>query len=104
MLHNSTDLSIIDFEFTGGILFPDIISFNFSLSVDPYKERPIGSGEATSAIVFHPICQQSKFRDWPATHNETWVGCGSMEAEPFKSLAAGKLKWFQEFAITDIDV
>ena len=98
-MHNTTDLSIIDFEFTGGILFPDIIELNFSLTVDPLKERPVGSGEATSAVVLHPICMQSVFDSWPATADSTWVGCGSMDAEPFRSIAPGN---FSSYAVASM--
>jgi hypothetical protein len=90
VLHNNSEISITDFEFTGGILFPDIISLNFTLTVDPDQERPVGSGEAASAIVMHPICRQSQFLDWPAD-NLTYVGCGSMVAEAFTSIAPGTL-------------
>lgn len=84
--HNTTESTIIDFEFPGGLLFPDVVSLNFSMTVDPLKERPTGSGEAATAVVFHPICQQSEFFTWPPA--DTYAGCGSMTAEPFISLAA----------------
>ena len=44
-LNDNDEVSITDFEFVGGILFPDVISLNFTLSVDPDKERPVGSGK-----------------------------------------------------------
>ena len=72
----------------GGILFPDIISLNFSLSVDPAGDRPVGSGDAKAAAVMHPVCIQSVFNDFPVD-DQTYVGCGSMAAEPFTSTSAG---------------
>ena len=89
VLDTGDTVSVTDFEFTGGILFPDIISFNFSLTVDPNSERAIGSGEATTAIAMHPICIQSVFYDWPAD-DSTYVGCGTMTAETFISNSGGK--------------
>ena len=62
VVNDNSEVSITDFEFVGGILFPDIISLNFTLSVDPEKERPVGSGDAQTAIVMHPICIQSVFQ------------------------------------------
>ena len=50
VVNDNSEVSITDFEFVGGILFPDIISLNFTLSVDPEKERPVGSGDAQTAI------------------------------------------------------
>ena len=61
-LNDNDEVSITDFEFVGGILFPDVISLNFTLSVDPDKERPVGSGDAQTAIVMHPVCIQSVFQ------------------------------------------
>ena len=49
-MNDNNEVSITDFEFVGGILFPDIISLNFNLSVDPDKERPVGAGDAQTAI------------------------------------------------------
>ena len=89
VVNENAEVSITDFEFVGGILFPDIISLNFTLSVDPEKERPVGSGDAQTAIVMHPICIQSVFQSWPAD-TSTYVGCGSMYAEPFISTSPGK--------------
>ena len=88
VVNDNSEVSITDFEFVGGILFPDIISLNFTLSVDPEKERPVGSGDAQTAIVMHPICIQSVFQSWPAD-TSTYVGCGSMYAEPFISTSPG---------------
>lgn len=81
-------VSVTDFEFEGGILFPDIISLNFTMSVDPDKERPVGSGDLTTAIVMHPVCSQPTFHDWPADA-DTFVGCGSMYVDPFVSSSPG---------------
>ena len=88
MLDTGNEVSVTDFEFTGGILFPDIISLNFTLSVDPAGERPVGAGASNTGIVVHPVCIQSQFHSWPAD-GSTYVGCGSMVAEPFISLSAG---------------
>ena len=88
VLDTGETVSVTDFEFTGGILFPDIISLKFSLTVDPNSERAIGSGEATTAIAMHPICIQSVFYDWPKDEN-TYVGCGTMTAETFISNSGG---------------
>ena len=88
VLDTGSEVSVTDFVFTGGILFPDIISLNFTMSVDPDMERPVGSGEAKTAVVMHPVCIQSVFSDWPID-DETYVGCGSMAAVPFISVSPG---------------
>jgi hypothetical protein len=83
-------LSVTDFEFIGGILFPDKISLNFSLTIDPDEYRAVGSGKIDSSIVMHPLCRQSQFLDWPAK-KDTYVSCGSMASESFISRAKGTL-------------
>ena len=90
-MNGGAEVSVTDFEFTGGILFPDIINLNFSLTVDPDSERPVGSGDANTAIVMHPICKQSQFADWPEDEN-SFVSCGSLASEPFISSAPGNYK------------
>lgn len=99
MLDTGNEVSVTDFEFTGGILFPDIISLNFTLSVDPAGERPVGAGASNTGIVVHPVCIQSQFHSWPAD-GSTYVGCGSMVAEPFISLSAGTCIFFCQSSIT----
>ena len=88
IVQSTNEVSITDFEFVGGILFPDIISLNFTLSVDPNKDRPVGSGNANTAIVMHPICTQSQFQEWPKEPTD-FVGCGSMATASFVSTAPG---------------
>ena len=101
VVNENAEVSITDFEFVGGILFPDIISLNFTLSVDPEKERPVGSGDAQTAIVMHPICIQSVFQSWPAD-TSTYVGCGSMYAEPFISTSPGKYLFILKFKYSEM--
>ena len=62
--------------------------------MDPAKERPVGSGDANTAIVIHPICKQSIFAGWP-TSADDYVSCGSLASEPFVSTAPGKYLLFQ---------
>ncbi len=86
---NYDGVSITDISLEGGVYFPDVISLNFTLSVDPEKERPVGSGDLESAIVMYPICKQSVFADYPAD-TDTFIGCGSLYAESFTSSSPGK--------------
>ena len=56
--------------------------------MDPDKERPVGSGDANTAIVIHPICKQSIFAEWPDSTDD-YVSCGSLASESFVSTAPG---------------
>ena len=53
--------SSFDFEFNRGILYSDVVSLNFSLTVDPHgRGRP---GAKTAAVVLQPICNVSQHED-----------------------------------------
>jgi hypothetical protein len=80
-------------EFENGILFPDVITLNFSLSMDPHRQRPIGSGELVFSVVIAPVCQQSVYSGFPNSPT-TFVGCGGYVSESVGSLAPGKALLF----------
>ena len=62
-------------------LFADIISFNFSLTVDPTAVRLEGSGQIMGTIVLSPQCQQNIINGYPAA--DTVVKqCGDMSQIP----------------------
>eukprot|EP00094_Tigriopus_californicus_P011496 TCALIF_11101-PA protein Name:"Protein of unknown function" AED:0.09 eAED:0.09 QI:0/0.77/0.73/0.95/0.48/0.58/46/1495/2737 len=53
---NDTLLGGFDIVFPQGISFPDIISLNLTLTVDPENIRKPGSEEEVATIVLSPIC------------------------------------------------
>jgi hypothetical protein len=55
-----------EIQLSRGLLFPDFVAINFSLSVDPSRELPIGSGIKFAPIVVFPACQQSVFAGFPS--------------------------------------
>jgi hypothetical protein len=68
---------VIDISFPVGILFPDVISLNFSMIVDPYGERAWGKGPENSTVVMFPICRQYPFEGYPISASD-YVSCGGM--------------------------
>ncbi len=80
----------IDIEFADGITYADYINLNFSLSVDPNKELPVGMGIKNSSIMITPICKRSEF-DNPADSpnkyplaGEDFVACGPIMPIDFR--------------------
>ena len=52
--------------FDDGIMFPDIISLNFTLTVDPDGNMEKGKGDVDSMVVGYVLCRHSYFHNWPA--------------------------------------
>jgi len=69
--------SVIDIFFPVGILFPDVISLNFSMIVDPYGERAWGKGPENSTVVMFPNCIQWVHAGYPISASD-YVACGGM--------------------------
>jgi len=69
------DTHLFDFRFNEGITFPDIIELNFTLTVDPTKQRAIGSGTERSVIVVSPVCRRIPHNGVPA------LGGGNFEMQ-----------------------
>ena len=86
---NSTT-NVIDLLFPMGILFPDIISLNFSMIIDPDGIRPIGKGNETSTLVMFPLCQQSQFYNYPS-NTSGFVTCGGVSSKTLIANVPGKL-------------
>ena len=80
----------LELEFSNGFLFPDIATLNFSLTMDPDTERPIGSGEIIISVVVAPICQQSSFFGYPVNTTTSFTGCGGYVTESVGSVASGE--------------
>ena len=70
-----------DIILDGGIMFPDIISINFSVSVTEIED---GKGEVHSMVVGYLLCKHSYFQKWP----ENIEQCGPFSGvkEGFSSL------------------
>ena len=85
-------------QFENGILFPDVISLNFTLTMDPYSERPIGSGELVFSVVAAPICQQSVYLTFPTT-TTAFVGCGGYVSKSVSSMAPGMRRIFSSLVL-----
>ena len=54
-----------DIVFDDGIMFPDIISINFTLTVDPDGNMEKGKGDVDSMVVGYVLCRHSYFHSWP---------------------------------------
>lgn len=80
----------LELEFANGFLFPDIASVNFSLTMDPDAERPIGSGEIIISTVVAPICQQSSYLGYPVNTTTSFTGCGGYVTKTVGSVAPGE--------------
>ena len=85
---NQTDVPL-ELEFSNGFLFPDIAAINFSLTMDPNADRPIGSGELIVSVVVAPICQQSSYFGYPVNTTTSFTGCGGYVTESVGSIAPG---------------
>ena len=72
-----------------GILFPDIISLNFSMIIDPDGIRPIGKGDELSTIVMFPLCQHTRFNNYPSNASE-FVACGGVSTKTLIANVPGK--------------
>ena len=71
--------------FSQGLTFRDIVTLNFSLTVDPDEFRAPGSGSAVSAIVFTPVCEVDNVYGTVGTT----VQCGPRQTVPFINIAPG---------------
>ena len=87
-----------DIEFTQGIMYPDIISLNFSLTLDSLGTVLVGSGIRTAAVVLQPLCIVSDFPDlngdqYPGgTINPgDFIACGPPAGAEIEFVAPGKL-------------
>jgi len=80
----------LEIEFPTGFLFPDVVQVNFTLTMDPYGDRPIGSGELIVSVVAAPICQQTPFWGFPPT-GTVFAGCGGYATKSVGSVAPGKI-------------
>lgn len=65
----------VNFLFYNGIYYTDIISINFTLTVDPLNKLLPGRGSLNSSILSYVHCTQSQFLGFPTT-NSTFVTCG----------------------------
>ena len=52
-----------DIIFDDGIMFPDIISINFTLTVN--EDLEAGKGDLDSMVVGYVLCKHSYFQSWP---------------------------------------
>ena len=89
--HNNTCISNcshtvdhFDIEFAQGITYPDIITLNFSLTLDSLGTVLVGSGLRTAAVVLQPLCVVSDFPDlngdpYPGVtiDSDDFISCGS---------------------------
>ncbi len=55
-----------DLVFPAGFTYPDIITFNFSLTVDPNESRLPGAGVTTSNVLFSPVMERQVVDSYPA--------------------------------------
>ncbi len=77
-------------KFPGGITYADIISLNFTMTVDPYEIRQKGSGVEEVAVVLVPVCEQQQIAGFPATAGDRTV-CGEHQIVNVNVNAAGAL-------------
>ena len=98
---NYTDLNIVnqtavalELEFYDGILFPDIIQLNFSLTVDPDYQLRIGSGQLVVSVVIAPVCQTAYHHGFPAAPatSTSFTGCGAYVTESIGTIAHGIIR------------
>lgn len=54
-----------DIVFPAGFTYPDIITFNFSLTVDPLESRLPGSGVTTATVLFVPVMMRNVIDSYP---------------------------------------
>ena len=52
-----------DIIFDDGIMFPDIIGLNFTLTVNENMDK--GKGDLDSMVVGYVLCKHSYFQSWP---------------------------------------
>ena len=79
-----TEGTYVDFIFKEGILFPDVIELNFTVTVDPDFLIPVGRGEEDHAIVLTAVCDQEQIHGYPADDSKL-TSCGEMYTEPMKT-------------------
>ncbi len=77
-----------DFVFSGGVTFADIISFNFSLTVDPTGLRVEGTPDAEGAVALAMVCTQNEYDAYPDPA-ETDKTCGETVLLPVKVTTGG---------------
>jgi hypothetical protein len=59
-----------NFEFVGGVAYPDVIVFNFTVTSDPDGDRGPGSGPADAFVLVSPLCHQTIINGFPAAGAE----------------------------------
>ena len=72
-----------------GITYADIVTINFTLSVDPDNELPVGSGVAESTIVISPSCQLVDLGTSDPVYDDFNKQCGRMVIIPFSTESPG---------------
>lgn len=71
-----------------GLKFVDAISMNFTMTVDPDSERPVGAGLAKTVIAIYPYCTTSVFNNYPAFPNVS-VSAGPSLRQKFMAYSPG---------------
>ena len=86
-----------DIEFAQGIMYPDVISLNFSLTLDSLGTVLVGSGLRSAAVVLQPLCVVSDFPDlngdpYPGASVESgdFIACGPPAGAEIEFEAPGK--------------
>lgn len=90
----------VRFTFEQGITYADIITLNFTLTVDPDDERVIGSDEETSTIVISPSCQLVDI-DPAITYDNDIRACGDMVHVPIKVDSSGKILCAKKICVSN---
>ena len=70
-----------DILFNEGLLYPDIVSFNFSLTIDPDELLKPGSGIQIGSVATTVLCNQAVFQAWPPGTTAE-VPCGDWTRTP----------------------
>lgn len=68
---------MFDWEFANSLTFPDIVSLNFSLTVDPKRKRLPGSPNVVAPVIMQPLCKVPIISGSPAVGKE-YQPCGTM--------------------------
>jgi len=80
-----------DFVFLHGLSYPDVISLNLTLTVDPNGHRMPGAERESSAIVLTPLCEQSIIDGYPTSTAEASRHCGASSALETQFGSSGSL-------------
>ncbi len=88
-----TDLStdtdgVLIFKFPWGITYADIITCNFTMTVDPNSIRQKGSGNEDGAVVAVAVCEQQQIDSFPGTAGDKTY-CGDHEVATVTAEAPG---------------